>query len=422
MKNSNDYFAKRIANSYWDTFNQTNKNHKKLIKIYKKACDEVLKELYQLETDFSENGIISRSKIYKANQLKKISFEYKKVLKDLGEEVEKTGKLTILKAGKDIVDSTSEILKDINTIIKYNPYTAKKLYQKPWHGANFSERVWRNQGKLHKELNDILTKGIITGKPTAQMAMELNSRMNTGLHNASRLIRSETMHQMNEINKVSMKEAGINKVQEIVTLDERTSNECSPHNKKVHDIDKAPILPRHPNCRCVLVPYIDVDKVADEFDRREDEIILKSEINKYKNSKNAETIEDISKLFSKDKYYVGKFPIDINGFPNDKKVYITRYDMSRILFRHGNEITENAMNNLYGSVVNPENILKIEDKGDNRIMIINNVDDNNHFTEMILVEKNDNIIIHFLMKNNIRKEKILEKHKLLYSYKKKDII
>lgn len=104
------------------------------------------------------------------------------------------------------------------------------------------------------------------------MAIELNSRMNTGLHNASRLIRSETMHQMNEINKVSMKESGVTKVQEIVTLDERTSSECSPHNKKIHDIDKAPILPRHPNCRCVLVPYIDVDKVAEEFDRREDEI------------------------------------------------------------------------------------------------------------------------------------------------------
>ena len=419
MKNSNDYFAKRVANSYWGTFNQTNKNHKKLIKIYKKASDDVLKELYLLETDFSENGVISRSKIYKANHLKKISAEYKKILKDLGEEVEKTGELTILKAGKDIVDSTSEILKDINTLIKYNPYTAKKLYQKPWHGANFSERVWRNQGKLHKELNDILTKGIITGKPTAQMAMELNSRMNTGLHNASRLIRSETMHQMNEINKASMKEAGINKVQEIVTLDERTSNECSPHNKKIHDIDKAPILPRHPNCRCVLVPYIDVDTVADEFDRREDEIILRSEIDAYRSENfKANKIEEIGKYFSKDKYYIGKLPISMEGFPSDKGVYITKYDISRILFRHGSEISENAMNNLNKSILNPQEILKIKNKGDNRIMILNSVPgDRNHFTELILVEKNDNHIIHFLMKNNIRKGKILEKHKMLFNSK-----
>ncbi|MFM1573032.1 hypothetical protein EQF93_02645 [Helcococcus ovis] len=419
MKNSNDYFAKRIANSYWDTFNGTNKDHKKLIQIYKRASDDVLKELYKLETDFSENGVISRSKVYKANHLKKISEQYKNVLKDLGEKVESTGELTILKAGKDIVATTSDLLKNVGIAIKYNPNTAKKLYQKPWRGANFSGRVWKNQNKLHKELNDILTKGIITGKPTAQMAMELNSRMNTGLHNASRLIRSETMHQMNEINKVSMKEAGINKVQEIVTLDERTSNECSPHNKKIHDIDKAPILPRHPNCRCVLVPYVDVDKIADEFDRREDEIILKSEIDAYRSENfKANKIEEIGKYFSKDKYYIGKLPISVEGFPSDKSVYITKYDISRILFRHGSEISENAMNNLNKSILNPQEILKIKNKGDNRIMILNSVPgDRNHFTELILVKKNDNHIIHFLMKNNIRKGKILEKHKMLFNSK-----
>ncbi|MFM1564825.1 hypothetical protein [Helcococcus ovis] len=76
----------------------------------------------------------------------------------MGEKVESTGELTILKAGKDIVNITSDLLKDIGIEIKYNPNIAKKPYQKPWHGANFSERVWKNQNKLHKELNDILTK------------------------------------------------------------------------------------------------------------------------------------------------------------------------------------------------------------------------------------------------------------------------
>ncbi|MFM1542462.1 minor capsid protein [Helcococcus ovis] len=230
---------------------------------------------------------------------------------------------------------------------------------------------------------------MIPGNPTAQMAIELNSRMNTGLHNASRLIRSETMHQMNEINKASMKELGVTKVQEIVTFDERTFSECSPHNKKIHDIDKAPILLRHPNCRCVLVPYVDVDKIADEFDRREDEIILKSEIDAYRSENfKANKIEEIGKYFSKDKYYIGKLPISVEGFPSDKSVYITKYDISRILFRHGSEISENAMNNLNKSILNPQEILKIKNKGDNRIMILNSVPgDRNHFTELILVKK-----------------------------------
>ena len=96
--------------------------------------------------------------------------------------------------------------------------------------------------------------------------------MGDGLSNSARLIRTETMHHMNDINLAHMKEAGVTQVKEIVTLDERTSSTCKVHNNKIHDIDKAPILPRHPNCRCVLVAHIDVDKMVEEFDRREAEI------------------------------------------------------------------------------------------------------------------------------------------------------
>ena len=110
-------------------------------------------------------------------------------------------------------------------------------------------------------MNTQVKKGILTGKPTAQIAMELNKSMGSGLSNSARLIRTETMHHMNDINLAHMKDSGISKVKEIVTLDERTSSTCKVHNNKIHDIDKAPILPRHPNCRCVLVPYVDVDEL-----------------------------------------------------------------------------------------------------------------------------------------------------------------
>ena len=85
--------------------------------------------------------------------------------------------------------------------------------------------------------------------------------MGSGLSNSARLIRTETMHHMNDINLAHMKDSGISKVKEIVTLDERTSSTCKVHSNKIHDIDKSPILPRHPNCRCVLVPYVDVDEL-----------------------------------------------------------------------------------------------------------------------------------------------------------------
>lgn len=258
MKNNNSYWEKRLANDLWNTYNDTSKYQKELIKIYKKATDEILEELYRIASKYEENGVISRSEFYKAEHLKRMEKGFNDVLKGLGEKIENRGSKIILNAGEDVVKKTG---KSLGIDINYNEDLAKKLMQTEWKGSNFSKRIWRNSKKLERELNTQVKKGILTGKPTAQIAMELNKSMGAGLSNSARLIRTETMHHMNDINLAHMKDSGITKVKEIVTLDERTSSTCKVHNNKIHDIDKAPILPRHPNCRCVLVPYVDVDEL-----------------------------------------------------------------------------------------------------------------------------------------------------------------
>ena len=258
MKN-NSYWEKRLANDLWNTYNNTSKYQKELIEIYKKATDEILEELYRIASKYEENGVISRSEFYKAEHLKRMEKGFNDVLKGLGEKIENKGSKIILNAGEDVVKKTG---KSLGIDINYNEDLAKKLMQTDWKGSNFSKRIWRNSKKLERELNTQVKKGILTGKPTAQIAMELNKSMGSGLSSSARLIRTETMHHMNDINLAHMKDSGISKVKEIVTLDERTSSTCKVHNNKIHDIDKAPILPRHPNCRCVLVAHIDVDEFA----------------------------------------------------------------------------------------------------------------------------------------------------------------
>lgn len=259
MKNNNSYWEKRLANDLWNTYNNTSKYQKELIELYKKATDEILEELYRIASKYEENGVISRSEFYKAEHLKRMEKGFNDVLKGLGEKIENKGSKIILNAGEDVVKKTG---KSLGIDINYNEDLAKKLMQTEWKGSNFSKRIWRNSKKLEKELNTQVKKGILTGKSTAQIAMELNKSMGAGLSNSARLIRTETMHHMNDINLAHMKDSGITKVKEIVTLDERTSSTCKIHNNKIHDIDKAPILPRHPNCRCVLVPYVDVDETT----------------------------------------------------------------------------------------------------------------------------------------------------------------
>lgn len=265
----NDYWSRRLANEYWNVYNDTSKYQKELIKIYNSASDEILEELYKISAKFEKNGVISRFEFYKVEHLKRMEKGFNDVLRELGEKIENKESKIILNAGEDVVKKTG---KSLGIEINYNEDLAKKLMQTDWKGSTFSKRVWRNSKKLENELNTQVKKGILTGKPTSQIAIELDKSMGVGLSNSARLVRTETMHHMNDVNLQHMKSAGIQQVEEVVTLDERTSSECQPHHGRVWDIDKAPHLPRHPHCRCVLVAHIDIDKTAEEFDRKEAEI------------------------------------------------------------------------------------------------------------------------------------------------------
>lgn len=390
MKN-NSYWEKRLANDLWNTYNDTSKYQKELIEIYKKATDEILEELYRIASKYEENGVISRSEFYKAEHLKRMEKGFNDILKGLGEKIENKGSNIILNAGEDVVKKTG---KSLGIDINYNEDLAKKLIQTKWKGSNFSKRIWRNSKKLEKELNTQVKKGILTGKPTAQIAMELNKSMGSGLSNSARLIRTETMHHMNDINLAHMKDSEITQVKEIVTLDERTSSTCKVHNNKIHDIDKAPILPRHPNCRCVLVPYVDVDKMVEEFDRREKELG--------------------SKIVSEIKINDETFDVLKNRYGNilSNTVYLRAERLSHILEGHS-DIGENVVNIINETVENSDYIL--DDKKELTSLFVKTSEIGRVvIVKFSLTKDRYNSIITAYRISKKRLKNILKKYKIIY--------
>ena len=131
-----------------------------------------------------------------------------------------------------------------------------------YKGVTFRGRLGNNNAKLIKELSEILERGLTTGKSITQMTLQLRNRMNSNLNDTMRLVRTETMHHLNDIKLQNYKKSKVVKqLKDVVTLDERTSEQCADCAGNIYDVDKAPTLPRHPNCRCVLVPYFDEDKI-----------------------------------------------------------------------------------------------------------------------------------------------------------------
>ena len=134
--------------------------------------------------------------------------------------------------------------------------TAKKVTAAPWSGKSYSQRIWKNDQLLGQTLKTTILSGIHRGLSVPQMARMVEDKMNAGLSNARRLVRTEMNYVQNRAALDSIKESGMKYYRFIATLDRRTSSMCRAHDGKVYPIDEcrpgenAP--PLHPNCRSTI--------------------------------------------------------------------------------------------------------------------------------------------------------------------------
>lgn len=274
-KNNLSYFEQRVANNQWRTLNNLENTMAELIEVYDKATQHLVDELLKLSEEIERKGL-SRSRYYLLNYLRDMEEVYIRELAKLGKKVKKTytkalaGAVTSAKyySKKELGTKSFESLEYLE-----NPNFVKKLLETKYKGATFKSRLGRNNAVLVRELKETLERGLTTGQSITQMTLNLRNKMNSNLNDTMRLVRTETMHHLNDVKLKSYKDSKVvTHVKDVVVLDSRTSDQCSSCAGKIYKIEDAPVLPRHPNCRCVLVPYIDVKKVSAELKEKEDKI------------------------------------------------------------------------------------------------------------------------------------------------------
>ena len=258
MKN-NEYWEKRIAEKTWDTYNFTEEKNRKLIELYQDASRKIREELYELAEQLSRNGTLSRTEMYRQQHLQKLEKKYRKILYELAEKIEEFAKENIEQGMQEVYERISIAL-DVPEFSLPDKELMQKLIEEPWRNGNFSERLWKNQKKLLKALKNVLVVGMQQGKNITDMAVELNAAMGKGFYAAHRLVRTETMHCLNQSCLQRYKDAEIKKVSFWAAKDERTCEICGAMHGKKYDIDKAPVLPVHPNCRCTYLPVVENEK------------------------------------------------------------------------------------------------------------------------------------------------------------------
>ncbi len=253
MKNR-EYWQERVGKETWKLYNDLEKNNKKLQKFYNKAIEDLESELAVTLSKIN-NGKPTLSDMYKYNRLNKLKSNISNIVKELGKDVNKHTK-------KQIIDTIKKEYKVMGDVIGLdfslpNKKVIEMMINNPWSGDVFSERIWENQRVLAKNLNELLVRGLIQGKSVKTMTDEMVKKINSNLVYTHRLVRTETMHFLNESCKERYKDAEIEYVEVLAAEDERTCDICGEEHLKKYRIDEAPILPLHPNCRCTIIPVID---------------------------------------------------------------------------------------------------------------------------------------------------------------------
>lgn len=136
------------------------------------------------------------------------------------------------------------------------------VLREPWHGHNYSERVWIHNDRFIQAVGQTIEDGIISGHSVSRMTDKLIDYVKDtapgGIRtSAETLVRSETAHFMNQGQKMAYEEIGIKQYRFVAALSELTCDRCGSLDGSVFDTDKAiegeNFPPIHPRCRCVTI-------------------------------------------------------------------------------------------------------------------------------------------------------------------------
>lgn len=262
-KNSPGYWEQRIASNTWNTYNSIEDQNRALLDLYQDANKSIRDELYTLAEKHSKNGVLTRSEIYKSHHLERLQKNYEDIIESIGKQTQENAAATMRQGFQSVYGNVREALGDIDFSLP-NKKLMTELLEKPWRGNDFSHRLWANQKLLATTLNDQLRIGLQQGKAVTEIAVNLSNIMGSGFNEAHRLVRTETMHYLNMAALRGYKDSGVQFVQFWAAEDERTCPECRQYHGKIYPIDKAPILPIHPHCRCTYLPVVYEDLTDEE--------------------------------------------------------------------------------------------------------------------------------------------------------------
>lgn len=238
----------------------SDKQYEELLELYDETDDKtVKKEILNRINAQAYGARISRLEGLKRNvyiYFRHVANEAIKEQKKLYDSAVKTAYYT------NIFDTAQGLNCGIDDFSLVPQKAVNKVLSEPWHGHNYSERVWIHNDRFIQAVGQTIEDGIISGHSVSRMTDKLIDYVKDtapgGIRtSAETLVRSETAHFMNQGQKMAYEEIGIKQYRFVAALSELTCDRCGSLDGSVFDTDKAVegenFPPIHPRCRCVTI-------------------------------------------------------------------------------------------------------------------------------------------------------------------------
>ena len=127
----------------------------------------------------------------------------------------------------------------------------------------WSDRIWKNTEYLLETLNEQLIHTVATGKKPTELKKLLQERFSVSYQQADTLVRTEVSHIQTVAAEKRYKDYGLEQY-EYLGRDQHEKElkcKCKELNGKkffYHD-PSAPRPPLHPNCRCSIIPVVEIE-------------------------------------------------------------------------------------------------------------------------------------------------------------------
>lgn len=258
-----DYWFRRniIAQRNISAMN-TRDIERKLAKYYNKAQEKIIGQFIETYNKVLLNTVEGKTPtaadLYKLDTYWQGQTQLREMLKQLGNDETKLLSAAFIKQYQEIYESLA--IPGAEAFSTLDLKMAAQVIESVWavDGKAWSERIWDNTAQLAQTLEDELIHCVISGKKTTEVKNILQQRFNVSYNRANTLVRTEMAHITTVAAQKRYEDAGLEEVEIWADKDERRCDHCGKLHQKRFPIGAKIPIPAHPNCRCNILPVVDL--------------------------------------------------------------------------------------------------------------------------------------------------------------------